>query len=77
MMAGAVPLMAVVVDPQRDMAQYTDAARDLGVRITHVLETHIHNDYLSGGPALAQVSHGLRGWAFRHRGLSPDHAGAA
>ncbi len=28
-------------------------------------------------PALAQVSHGLRGWAFRHRGLSPDHAGAA
>jgi hypothetical protein len=28
-------------------------------------------------PALAQLSHGLRGWAFRHRGLSPDHAGAA
>jgi nucleotide-binding universal stress UspA family protein len=26
-------------------------------------------------PALAQVRHGLRGWAFRHRGLSPDHAG--
>jgi nucleotide-binding universal stress UspA family protein len=26
-------------------------------------------------PALAQVSHGLRGWAFRHRGLRPDHAG--
>ena len=25
-------------------------------------------------PALAQMSHGLRGWAFRHRGLSPDHA---
>ena len=25
-------------------------------------------------PDLAQVSHGLRGWAFRHRGLSPDHA---
>ena len=26
-------------------------------------------------PALAQVSHGLRGWAFRHRGLSPDDIG--
>jgi nucleotide-binding universal stress UspA family protein len=26
-------------------------------------------------PALAQLSHGLRGWAFRHRGLSPDSAG--
>jgi Universal stress protein family len=28
-------------------------------------------------PTLAQLSHGLRGWGFRHRGLSPDHAGAA
>ena len=26
-------------------------------------------------PALAQVSHGLRGWAFRHRGLNPDDVG--
>jgi nucleotide-binding universal stress UspA family protein len=26
-------------------------------------------------PALAQVGHGLRGWAFRHRGLSPDDVG--
>jgi nucleotide-binding universal stress UspA family protein len=25
-------------------------------------------------PVLAQLSHGLRGWAFRHRGLSPDRA---
>jgi nucleotide-binding universal stress UspA family protein len=26
-------------------------------------------------PSLAQVSHGLRGWAFRHRGISAEHAG--
>ena len=26
-------------------------------------------------PALALANHGLRGWAFRHRGLSPEHAG--
>jgi nucleotide-binding universal stress UspA family protein len=26
-------------------------------------------------PALAQASHGLRGWAFRHRGLNPDSIG--
>jgi hypothetical protein len=26
-------------------------------------------------PALAQVGHGLRGWAFRHRGLSPGNLG--
>jgi hydroxyacylglutathione hydrolase len=46
--------VAVVVDPQRDMLQYIDAARDLGVRITHVFETHIHNDYVSGGLALSR-----------------------
>jgi hydroxyacylglutathione hydrolase len=46
--------VAVVVDPQRDMAPYIDAARDLGVQITHVLETHIHNDYVSGGLGLSR-----------------------
>ena len=45
----------VVVDVQRDldrMQQRIDAA---GVRVTHVVETHIHNDYVSGGLALARV----------------------
>jgi hydroxyacylglutathione hydrolase len=46
--------VAVVVDPQRDPQQYIDAARQLGVRITHVLETHIHNDYVSGGLGLSR-----------------------
>jgi hydroxyacylglutathione hydrolase len=46
--------VAVVVDPQRDPQQYIDAARELGVRITHVLETHIHNDYVSGGLGLSR-----------------------
>jgi hydroxyacylglutathione hydrolase len=38
-----------VVDPRRDVDVYLDAARDADVRITHVLETHLHNDYVSGG----------------------------
>lgn len=39
---------ALVVDPNRDIAQYIDAARAEGLRLTHVTETHIHADYVSG-----------------------------
>jgi hydroxyacylglutathione hydrolase len=43
----------IVVDPQRDTGRVLAAAEAAGVRITHVLETHIHNDYVTGGLALA------------------------
>ncbi|HSK27621.1 MAG TPA: MBL fold metallo-hydrolase [Jiangellales bacterium] len=46
--------VAVVVDPQRDVDRVVDLAAARGVRITHVLETHIHNDYVTGGYALAR-----------------------
>ena len=45
---------AVVVDPSRDVQQYLDAAAAEGVRITHVTETHIHADFISGARELAQ-----------------------
>src|SRR4051812_26018249 len=48
--------VAVVVDPQRDIDRVLDLARDNDVRITHVLETHIHNDYVTGGLELAHVT---------------------
>ena len=48
--------VAVVVDPQRDIDRVLDLARDAGVRITHVLETHVHNDYVTGGLELAHVT---------------------
>lgn len=48
--------VAVVVDPQRDLERLLALAANLGVRITHVLETHIHNDYVSGGLALARAT---------------------
>ena len=46
--------VAFVIDPQRDTDRMLDAAEKAGVRITHVFETHIHNDYVTGGYALAQ-----------------------
>jgi hydroxyacylglutathione hydrolase len=48
--------VAVVVDPQRDIDRVLAVAARLGVRITHVAETHLHNDYVSGGLALARVT---------------------
>jgi len=45
---------AVVVDPIRDVQQYLDAATHEGLRITHVTETHIHADFVSGARELAQ-----------------------
>jgi hydroxyacylglutathione hydrolase len=46
--------VALVVDPQRDIDRVLGLAAERGVRITHVLETHLHNDYLTGGLALAR-----------------------
>lgn len=46
--------IAVVVDPQRDIDRVLDLVEKRGVRVTHVLETHIHNDYVTGGLELAQ-----------------------
>jgi hydroxyacylglutathione hydrolase len=45
--------VAVVIDPQRDIDRVLKLAADRGVKITHVFETHIHNDYVTGGLALA------------------------
>jgi hydroxyacylglutathione hydrolase len=44
---------AVIVDPKRDVDTYLDAAAAGGLRITHILETHIHADYASGARELA------------------------
>jgi glyoxylase-like metal-dependent hydrolase (beta-lactamase superfamily II)/rhodanese-related sulfurtransferase len=39
---------SLIVDPQRDIGPVMAAARARGVRVTRVIETHVHNDYVSG-----------------------------
>jgi hydroxyacylglutathione hydrolase len=47
---------ALVIDPQRDIDRVLTVAASRGVAVTHMFETHIHNDYVSGGLALARRS---------------------
>jgi len=43
-----------IVDPRRDVQVYLDAAKDMGMTITHILETHLHADFISGHLELAE-----------------------
>lgn len=45
---------AAVVDPRRDVDSYIDEAREQGLQIKHVIETHLHADFVSGHRELAQ-----------------------
>ncbi len=47
---------AVVVDPQRDVSEYLRDARELGLIIELVIETHFHADFLSGHLELAKAT---------------------
>ena len=64
--------VAALIDPLRDVDQYVDAARAEGVRITHVLETHIHNDFVSGSRELAMLT-GARIVSSADASLEFDH----
>ena len=51
-------------------------ARALSCRVSRYCLAHAQCPVIAVPPSeLAQVSHGLRGWAFRHRGLSADDLG--
>ena len=71
---------AVVVDPPRDAWRVTAVADARGWRLTHVVETHVHNDYLSGAMELradrrAVIVAPARGrYAFEHRGADEGDA---
>src|SRR5699024_7164236 len=67
--------VALVVDPQRDVDRFLAVAGRLGVGVALVVETHVHNDYVSGGLELARLTGAEYGVAaadeapFEHRPL--------
>src|SRR5882757_1391606 len=46
--------IAAIIDPQRDVEIYLDAAARNGSTIEHVIETHLHADFISGHRELAE-----------------------
>ncbi len=64
-------LRALVVDPQRDFDRVEELLAEHGLTLTHVAETHIHNDYVTGGlRTRAPARCDLRGAGRRGTGLS-------
>jgi len=49
---------AIVIDPKRDISDYLEIAKREKLNITHITETHIHADFLSGARELAKVTGG-------------------
>ena len=45
--------VGLVVDPYRDIDDYLTRADELGIKLTHSLDTHLHNDFVSGRRELA------------------------
>lgn len=43
-----------IIDPERDIEAYIETARDLDLDITHIFETHLHADFISGHMELAE-----------------------
>jgi len=43
----------IIVDPTRQPQPYLDLASEHGMEVTHVVDTHVHADHISGGPVLA------------------------
>ena len=64
--------LAAVIDPQRDIEPYLRAAELLGCQIVQVLETHLHNDFISGARRLHD-EHGAEVVASRRAELAFAH----
>lgn len=63
-----------VIDPQRDVDIYLEEARGLGVDITHIIQTHLHADFVTGDTELA-ASTGAKIHVAASAGCSFDHVG--
>jgi glyoxylase-like metal-dependent hydrolase (beta-lactamase superfamily II) len=61
-----------VIDPQRDVDIYIHEARALGVDITHILQTHLHADFISGHMDLSHKT-GAKIYVAKTAGCTFDH----
>ncbi|NJN79574.1 MAG: MBL fold metallo-hydrolase [Anaerolineales bacterium] len=52
---------AVLIDPLRDVDLYLHTASELGLTLTHVLDTHLHADYISGNREIAEQTKAIIG----------------
>lgn len=68
----------ILIDPLRDVDRYLYAANQHGIQLTHVLDTHLHADFISGNLEIAQKTKAVigasatAGVAFEHTPLTND-----
>jgi glyoxylase-like metal-dependent hydrolase (beta-lactamase superfamily II)/rhodanese-related sulfurtransferase len=63
-----------IIDPRRDVIIYIDAAKSFGMKITHILETHLHADFVSGHIDLSKKT-GAKIYAPKSGNCKFDHIG--
>ncbi|HSJ54841.1 MAG TPA: rhodanese-like domain-containing protein [Anaerolineae bacterium] len=73
LVASEVTGRALVIDPQRDVDRYLQAAEGLGLRLVYALDTHLHADFLSGGRELLAALPRLAFGASAEAGLEFGH----
>src|ERR1044072_2414638 len=68
----------ILIDPLRDVDRYLQAASERGLTLTHVLDTHLHADFVSGNREIAQQTGAVIGASaeakvgFEHQPLTED-----
>jgi len=71
--------VAAVIDPDRNVQKYLDVARGRDLKITHIIETHLHADHVSGNTDLAERTgadiyvHESSGAEYAHKPLHHDN----
>ena len=67
--------VAAAVDPQRDIDRIEALLAGRRLRLTHVFETHVHNDYVTGGLELSRL-HGATYVLAAEDEVAFEHSGA-
>ena len=62
----------ILIDPLRDVDRYLYSANELGLTLTHVLDTHLHADFVSGNREIAHQTRSIIG-ASAEAGIGFDH----